>query len=640
MKTKGITIWEQRAEFFVIGIVLVVLVVYLVGQLSSPNIKQVGSDQVGPGEWHEKLSDSATDIKRKQDSKDIHPSVAQAIEKGQQSSSVDLQNFRGRLLAKVGPEDPTLLPGYRVVPQISGASGDFAANGKFVEPELPAPSKPVVYQTFDLLAEGVVDQTEGLEEFVAQQPHDLTWLTVATEFNVAEAIKRFSESGPDGEQPLPSRWHGDRIDLLDVRLERSELVNGTWADPEVVAVMPGQISFRDRLVGHEEMDASDRDEILASIIDPMISRQIYQPDFYQTSSGNWILPDDFIELDSAADEVPGSEADKGSSRRRFLLRRLKRLERERDDLKEKMNSGGGGGLSGGGGLGSGGSGGGGGSGGKGPGGGGGGGRGPGGGGPGDGGGLGGVGGGAGSGNSLQARIERLEKQIIEIQMELDKLQEQAAPEESDQASEENLTEEAQEEGPGTSWIWGYDITANPGSTYRYRVNLVVYNPLFARKLSLVEEQQHLAESLLMIVDSSEWSEPITMEPPLQIMAVRAVPSGQAENSGRLGFGEATAEVWRFHAGRWWPRRFSLQPGDVIGGLEMPELDYAVEGMEPLDFSTQWYVVDVVPRMGATRSDTRLGKGAMVLIQKVNGTEIIRIDPDVDTLKPRPDQAMF
>ncbi|MEE2906246.1 MAG: hypothetical protein VX527_00290, partial [Planctomycetota bacterium] len=223
MKTKGITIWEQRAEFFVIGIVLVVLVVYLVGQLSSPNIEQVGRDNVGPGDWHGKLKETASDIKKKQDSTDIPPAVEAAIELGQQSSSVNLQQFRGKLMATVGPESPSPLPDYRVVPQIAGAGSDISANAKYVEPDLPAPTKPVVYQTFDLLAEGVVEQQAGLEEIVVTTPHDIMWLTIASEFNIAEALRRFEQRGPNGELPLPPRWHGDRIDLLDVRLERSEL---------------------------------------------------------------------------------------------------------------------------------------------------------------------------------------------------------------------------------------------------------------------------------------------------------------------------------------------------------------------------------------------------------------------------------
>lgn len=629
MKTKGITIWEQRAEFFVIGLVLVVLVVYLVGQLSSPNIEQVGRDNVGPGDWHDKLKETASDIKKRQESQDIPPAVSDAIKLGQQSASVDLQEFRGKLMAAVGPEAPSQLPGYRVVPKISGAGSGIAANAKFVEPDMPAPTKPVVYQTFDLLAQGVVEQHAGLEEIVETTPHDITWLTVASEFNIAEALRRFEQSGPNGESPLPSRWHGDRIDLLDVRLERSELVDGTWTDAQIIAVIPDQISFRDRLAKLKELDASDRDEILASVIDASVSRQIYQPDFYPTVTGNWVMPVDYVEEDVLG--AGSSEGDEASGRRRFLLRRLKRLETQRDALKDQMGrgSGGSGGLSGGGGPGGGGSGG------KGPGGGGG--RGPGGGGA--GGGLSGGGSGGASG-ILEARLKRLQDQIDAIQAELAEDQAKQEADQTDGTIETDESLDAEPELLDTRWIWGYDIQAHSGSTYRYRVTLVVYNPLFARKLSLVEEQQHLAESLVTVVDSSEWSDPVTVMPPLQILAVRAVPSGQAENSGRLGYGEATAEVWRFHGGRWWPRKFPLQPGDSIGHLDTPENDDIDPDMDPLNFATEWYVVDVVPSMGATRSDTRLGRGAKIVIQKLDGSEVITIDPRVDSLKPKPDQMMF
>ena len=53
----------------------------------------------------------------------------EAIEVGQQTATVDLQQFRGKLMATVGPEAPSTLPGYRVVPQIAGGGEGIAKPG-------------------------------------------------------------------------------------------------------------------------------------------------------------------------------------------------------------------------------------------------------------------------------------------------------------------------------------------------------------------------------------------------------------------------------------------------------------------------------------------------------------------------------
>ena len=55
MKTKGITIWEKYAEYLVLGVVFVVLVIYIIGQITSPNIKELAGEKIAPGDWHGKL---------------------------------------------------------------------------------------------------------------------------------------------------------------------------------------------------------------------------------------------------------------------------------------------------------------------------------------------------------------------------------------------------------------------------------------------------------------------------------------------------------------------------------------------------------------------------------------------------------
>ncbi|MDG2095637.1 MAG: hypothetical protein P8J89_10260 [Phycisphaerales bacterium] len=614
MKTKGITIWEKYAEFLVLGVVFIVLVIYIIGQITSPNIKELAGEKIAPGAWHEKLKETGDAIKQKQNKPDVDDRVEAAIAAGEKTSSVSLQGFRSKVSSRIGPEQVAALPEYQLVPRIAGGDSEIAANSKFVDAQLPSASKPIVYQTFDLLSDGVVDEHETLQQIVMEAPHDISWLTVASEFDIAEAISRYTTAGSNGELPLPSRWHNGRIDLLDVRIERQELVDGNWTDSKIVDVMPGQFTLRQRLENESELGAEDRDEILGMLVDDSVSSQISQPGFYSTTQNRWLDPPEFLE-DQAVNQIQQDDSLDASARlRQVKLRKLARLERDRDKLVEKYGeeaegagAGSGLGSSSGGGN--------------------------------SGGSRGGAGGGKDAGSDAAARarakIKRLKEEIEELRKEL------GLDDEPEEDSGKADVQEGQEgdAADSTGWVWGYDITAQPGRTYRYRVALAVYNPLFARKLSLVKEQESLAESMIKLIDSSEWSEPVTVVPSLQVLAVRAMPSGYDANSGRLGYGEATAEVWRFYEGQWWPRRFSIQPGDVIGGIAPPD-GVEPEGTDPIDFSTNWFVVDIMPRIGASKTDSRYGKGAKIIIQNMNNGSRMMIDPIEDAAKQRPETTAF
>ena len=619
MKTKGITIWEKYAEFIVLGAVLVVMVIYIIGQIASPNVKELAGEQIAPGDWHGKLKDTAESIKRKQGSTTVPPTVEEAIKIGEKNSSVTLDGFRNSLASRIGPTEMTSLPEYQLVPRVTGGNAQIAANSRFVQASLPSASKPLVYQTFDLLSEGVAEEYEQIGAIVGDAPDDISWLTIASEFDVAEAVKKYTSAGEEGELPLPDRWHNNRIDLLDVRIERQQLVDGKWSDPEVVDTLPGQFSFRDRLAKASDIDAEDRDEILGMLVDDTISMQISQPSFYSTENVRWLDPDGYLEEMAVNDIQQDKGVDASTKLRLIKLRKLARLEKERDKLIEKYGEGGSG--SGSSGLGSSSGGGGSGTGSR-----------------------GGAGGAKDAGNDsaakARARIERLKKQIEELKMDLG-IGNFETSDSVDDAESSSVpdSQDTQEDTDSMEWVWGYDVTARPGRTYRYRTTLLVYNPLFARKLSLIDDQKHLAESMVNVIEASEWSDPFTVVPSLQILAVRAMPSGYDGNSGRLGYGEATAEVWRFYEGQWWPRRFSIQPGDVIGGVAVPD-GTEPDSVDPIDFSTSWFVVDVLPTIGASKSDSRYGKGAGIIIQNLDDGSRKLIDPVADAGRQRPGDGTF
>jgi hypothetical protein len=98
-----------------------------------------------------------------------------------------------------------------------------------------------------------------------------------------------------------------------------------------------------------------------------------------------------------------------------------------------------------------------------------------------------------------------------------------------------------------------------------------------------------------------------------------------------------AEVRRFYGGQWLSRTFTVQPGDVIGRASLPD-GQANSGMGPVDFSTGWYVVDVVQIPGARASDLRSGRGAKVVLQNLTDDRVMVIDPTSKLSKSRPDQG--
>jgi hypothetical protein len=138
----------------------------------------------------------------------------------------------------------------------------------------------------------------------------------------------------------------------------------------------------------------------------------------------------------------------------------------------------------------------------------------------------------------------------------------------------------------------------------------VYNPLFGRKLELVKEQQPLAEQFTLTSEASDWSDPITVEPPLRVFVVNAQPPNLGA-MGSTGQGSAMAEVYRFHNGRWWLERFRVQPGDRIGQSK------AAKGGEAVDYGTDWFLLDVVEALATDDQETKRGFGATAVLQSLS-----------------------
>lgn len=610
MKIKGIKVWELHVEKIVLLAALGVAG-YFVGDqfLGGSNEIRSGGTTLGPGTIDDALIDEAQEINRLLAASDLQQRNLPA------PTPVE-PRFQQMLGAPVSPAPSLNLPVVQLV--VDEDTGELATAGDqlYVVPEIPAPRTLVRQQFFDGLADGVVATHEPLESLSCciDLPHDISWITPAAIIDIEPVLQAYREGGVDGELPLRRKWFNDRVDILDVRIERQELVDGEWTNTTLLESIPGQMTYRETISG--DVDAATRDEIVDAMGDGMTQEDIVRPPFYQTVNDAWMEPALY------PDATEGEEASAASlqrrlrtlqARRAIMSARLEELGGPLEDDDSSRGSGRGSGGSGAGGPGPGPGGGGGGMGGPGGGGGGpgmGGGGGPGGpGGP----GLPGAGGGGGSSGADAKKRERikltrdLKRNAQQISQTKSRLKDMGVDvREDDELTEEELAAAAQ---VSEIWIWGHDLAVDPGREYRYRFTVDVYNPLFARKLSLIESQHELAEQVALRSATSEWSEPIRAQPPTRMFITSAVTAGGQAASGPMGFGQVAAEVYRFYDGRWWLETFSLQPGDQIGALR---LGTRVDDPD-LDFQTQWYILDIIDDLDATGQSTADGKRATVLL---------------------------
>lgn len=582
-KTKGITIWEQHAEYFALGIATLALIGFAAMQLiGSPNAVEVpGHGTVTPGNVDERL----TDVAQRLDGR-LSPNAGPDLEIGDPQPV--LPEFEKALAAGVAPA-PTIRSLVASVPLTPGES--VRVGETFTVPRVPEPTTAVARQFFDTLAEGVVDQHESLTHRFGETPYDVTWITSAAAIDLDAVVESYRDTGPDDSlAPIPTSWHGGLATILDVRVEREELVNGQWGRSTIVEPLPGQMSYRDAI--REGVDATGRESIVRAARDLEAQRAIAQPAFYATRNSAFLPPDPRETVDIVETSTSANASE---------LRQLRQWERDRENLWRQLTELGGPPPDGSPGTGGGtppp-------SGGDGP----------------------GVGGGARTGSgvggsdnnqnltarrNLMRRITQLDRQIETRRNQLQLDQEPVKQEEDD----------------GIFVVWAHDMDIQPGTTYRYRVVVDIYNPFHLRRMNLVEEQQDLAEMMVIASPASEWSEPIQAQAPLHPFIVSAYAAGQERGAGsNQGMGHAVAEVYRFYDGRWWQSRFTLEPGQRIGSVRD-------EAGTRIDFGTEWFVLDIIEDVesgGGSAGPGREGRAARVVLQHMHSGEVTQVrHPAVD-----------
>lgn len=212
---------------------------------------------------------------------------------------------------------------------------------------------------------------------------------------------------------------------------------------------------------------------------------------------------------------------------------------------------------------------------------------------------------------MTKKKRRLEKEIVKLESKLVEFGENLLADEPEE-----------EESPDEITVWAHDMTIESGKVYRYRLSIKVYNPVFAKKLHLPDDQHARADQITLSSATSPWTEPELADEWLKLFVVNASSPNQNQQRvlGGLRLGDARADVFRFQYGRWWRESFSIEPGDRIGGMRPQRIN----GGEPfdVDFKTDWYLLDVIDEVDAEREDRDRGYAASVLIQSIRDPDTI------------------
>ncbi|MEM1331054.1 MAG: hypothetical protein AAGG07_10875 [Planctomycetota bacterium] len=519
MKLKGINPIEQHIDKAVLGIVALVFLGALAFQFlpGRTNI-EVGGESVPPERAFEPAEQAAERLKGR---------LAAAEPDLPELDVPDLvARFEQRRSVTPSREESAIALGRSLDLGLDDATpGEMVSGQTLAEFQPPAPADPianVLYATIDPVAPLLID---GLAELLpTEQPFDLPGVTVEAAFSgaaLAEALRR-DPDGPSGEiSSLPPSWWRDAVEVLDVEIERQRRGEDGWSTVEPVRALAGSLAQRvmESRPGPQALrqvvsDAADRSDV--------ISRRPYPP---LIAGPRWVPPSEAARLEEI-------EANR---------RQIAQLVEQRDALladREEIERGTPGGPPGG----------------------------PGEGGredrrppPGDRGGdpeddaneddaatrrrL----------NSIDGQLETIERRLASLGW----VETDAEPSRSDtrRAALPRLLND-----PGRV-VWAHDLRAEPGATYRYRVRVVLNNPVYGRGTLLTPEQRQWATEPLVRTPWSQWTEPVSIPRPQQIFVTNA-RAGDAFGGGEPG---ASVEVYRFYYGFWRRATAGVEAGEEVLG---------------------------------------------------------------------------
>lgn len=612
MKIKGISFYEQHIEKLIAAAFGLVLVGVVVMQfVTSPNAVTLEGKDVAPSQIQPRLEQKADSVLARLSGS----AGARILESSTLPEAFD--EFKKSVDGGVAPREQ--LPPVQPALLAALVPGDVSTGERpYHSPAFNAPHMVDVYQWDGTLDEAAVSQHADLAARFSSSPYDVNWVTPVAQTDVKSMRSELRRANPNAAPPvlqIPVHWYNDSIYIVDMTFERQEKQSdGTWGDPTVVSVLPGAYTYRPLV---PKADFALRQSVFTELSDPRRAMEILQPDFLPCKGDGFSAS-----LVLGADEPAAPAGNEEANAIRSLKRQASRVANDiatteeelkplggpladegaddRRDRRDREDRSRGGGREGGGGAAP----------------------------PGGGSGF---GSGTGPGKNtpgaddeatkqkrrqLTKRLNALKAKLDRINAELAKV----APNEQVTLGTARTIDLSKDE---SVVAWSHDIDVQPGKTYRYRCRAELFNPFFAKKQQLVKGQAELAERFLMGSAWSEWGSEITIEPPVTFFIADASPS-----EGRLGLGVARIELYRYVDGKRRTETIQVQPGDRIGGVS----DRTRDGTAPVDFSTDWYVVDVVPASSAS-GERSSRQGGKVIVRRTDESRTEVRSPASDLNNP-------
>ncbi|MCG3138293.1 MAG: hypothetical protein HJJLKODD_02155 [Phycisphaerae bacterium] len=174
-------------------------------------------------------------------------------------------------------------------------------------------------------------------------------------------------------------------------------------------------------------------------------------------------------------------------------------------------------------------------------------------------------------SKYKTQAQELREQILKRQRELEK-QEIIKESTGDEATEPPLTEEI---------FFAHDTSGEPGTIYRYRQRLRVYN-----EYAMITTRLKNPQDATVVILEGEWSEPSepVRFPPMQLVYA---------TSARVDKNEARFDIYKWLKGEWVKSNFTTAIGEEIGEIRKVPHSQQKGNME-VDFSTDLVLVDINP----------------------------------------------
>lgn len=544
MKLKGINPLEQHVEKIVLGVFVVAALGMVAFQFLRDSSVKVNNKQVPIAAAYDEAIREAERLQGRIRSADLPPKIPETVP--------DLvAAIRGRIDDPVAPTAPLAASLGFLSPGLDGEILEGPTQTAEHAPlEPPAPLGPIARAFAGALDPILVASDPAVRAIApAQQPYDVAAVSVQATFPASELVRRL-DADPDGDGPLeayPKFLWINRLAILDIQLERQELLpSGEYTPPMLVDPAPGiQQAARKALAGEPPTSAVYRSIVAAARED---RANIVRPRFLPIIAGEaWSPPS----AQPVALAAPGAASDPGELQRlRSVLEDKKRdLQQIEAELAkpaatsalpkapstvaggpraQSINPGGGGPSRD---------------------------RGP---------------------TPEERRREALTQRRDRVRSDIQQIEASiaamgGAPTTGAQPQSDLLTQPIPMLDTGEDHaVWAHDLTAEPGASYRYRMRVLISNPLFGDRA--------FPDAPPVVVGAfSEWTAPIEVAPRTMVFFTSA-QSGIGGQTGSQNAG-ASAEVYHFFYGYWRRANVRLNPGDAIAArVNAPQMPlFAVTG---------------------------------------------------------------